>query len=278
MRTPTMIAIGGAVVLAVAWVLLSRTANEPKLVPAPIVAVTPAPEPPPPAAPAPEPATPAPPAEPVKTEPVPPPPPPPEEQPAATETNDAPAAEEPAADEPADDQATDDEAAPPPLDANQAADLLADWLSRQEAEGADDAEKSDPILGKFDGEKAEGDPDWSAKAKQHIEATLNEWLANLPDEIRDHVQLISVECRETMCQILAADNDPDTQAARGEHSQEWQQAVSLLPQQPWWGELGFGDMRTSVITNDEHGYLLYQTYAMRVAPPPGAQPEVQPES
>ena len=268
MRTPTMIAIGGAVALAIAWVLLSRTANEPPPR-APVVAAAPAPVPPP--------APPAPPPEPAKTEPAPVPPPPVPAPPAATETKDAPAAEEPAADEPADDESTDEEG-PPPLDANQAADLLADWLARQEAEGNEDTNKGDPILGKFDGEKAEGDPDWSASAKQHIEATLNEWLANLPSEIHDHLQLISVECRETMCQILAADNDPDTQAARGEHSQEWQQAVSLLPQQPWWGELGFADMRTSVITDDEHGYMLYQTYALRAAPPPEAAPEPAPES
>jgi hypothetical protein len=37
-------------------------------------------------------------------------------------------------------------------------------------------------------------------------------------------------------------------------------------------------MRTSVITNDEHGYLLYQTYAMRAAPPPEAPPEPPPEA
>jgi len=269
MRTPTMIAIGGAVVLAIAWVLLSRTAVEPKPVPARVVAAAPATPPPAPVAPPPE-TPPPPPAEPPKVEPPPvqPPPPPPDE------SKDAPASDETAADEPADDEGAED--GPPPLDANQAADLLADWLARQESEGADDPNKSDPILGKFDGEKTEGDPDWSASAKQHIEATLNEWLANLPDEIHEHVQLISVECRETMCQILAADNDPETQATRGEHSQEWQQAISLLPQQPWWGELGFADLRTSMITNDEQGYLLYQTYAMRAAAPSEAAPE--PES
>jgi hypothetical protein len=265
-----MIAIGGAVVLAVAWALLSRTADVPKPVPAPVVAAAPASPPPVPVTPPPE--TSPPPVAPPKAEPA------PVETPPA-DTKDAPASEEPAADQPADDEgADDDQEGPPPLDADHAADLLADWLARQEAEGKDDANKSDPILGKFDGEKTEGDPDWSASAKQHIEATLNEWLANLPDEIRDHMQLISVECRETLCQILAADNDPDTQAARGEHAQEWQQAVALLPQQPWWGELGFGDLRTSVITNDEQGFLLYQSYAMRAAPPPEAAAEPPPGS
>lgn len=268
MRTPTMIAIGGAVLLAVAWALLSHTANEPKPAPAPPVVAAPAP--PPPVAPPPQASTPAPPPEPAKIEPPPAPPPP--------EPKTTPPADEPAADEPANDEGGEEDEGPPPLDANHAADLLADWLARQEAEGKDDPNKSDPVLGKFDGEKTEGDPDWSAKAKQNIEATLNEWLANLPDEIHDHVQLISVECRETMCQILAADNDPETQATRGEHAQEWQQAVALLPQQPWWGDLGFGDLRTSVITNDEQGYLLYQTYALRAAPPPDAQPEAAAEA
>jgi len=270
MRTPTMIAIGGAVVLAFAWVLLSRTANEPKPAPAPApaVAAAPAPAPPPP----PEPVVSTPPPAPAKAEA------PPVQQPPPAESKDAPASDETAADEPADEESADDQEGPPSLDANEAADLLADWLARQEAEGKDDSAKSDPVLSKFDGEKAEGDPDWSASAKQHIEATLNEWLANLPDEIHEHVDLISVECRETLCQILAADNDPDTQATRGQGAQEWQQAVALLPQQPWWHELGFAEMRTSVMADNEHGYLLYQTYAMRAAPPPEAAPEPPPES
>jgi hypothetical protein len=270
MRTPTMIVIGGAVVLGIAWFLLSRTASAPKPAPTP-AAVVAAPAPPPAAsdtaAHAPEPAPPAPPkAEPPAAEP--PPAPSPEPQ---VEAKDAPATDEVAADEPEtpadDDAGTDEEEAPAPIDTSKSADYLADWLTAQEAEGADNPEKGDKALATFDGESADGDPDWSESAEQHIEAVLHEWLANLPDELREHVALIQLECRVTLCQILAADNDAATMDARMTHAQDWAQAVGSLPQQPWWSELGFVDASTSMKIDTTTNYVLYQTYLIRGTPP-----------
>ena len=87
--------------------------------------------------------------------------------------------------------------------------------------------------------------------------------------MRQHVEIIHVECRVTLCQILAADNDLGTQNERAQASQEWQQAIATLPQQPWWHELGFVDLVTAVNSDEESGFLLYQTYLRREVKPAG---------
>jgi hypothetical protein len=275
MRTQTMIAIGGAAALAVAWLLLSRTPPPPAPVRAPAVVATPAPpvsapapieQPPVPTAPAPV-TSPPPPA----TEPPPAPPVEPEHKAEPAAKDEPPPDGEPDADTaetPSDDEApADDDSGPAPIDPDHAADLMADWIASEEAAGADDPEKMDHVLKTFDEESA-GDPEWSESAEKKVEAVLDEWLAGLPAEIRQHVELLSVECRITLCQILAADNDAATVGEREQHAQEWQQAMALLPQQPWWHELGFVDMTTTMRGNTESGHLLYQTYLMRAAPAP----------
>jgi hypothetical protein len=78
--------------------------------------------------------------------------------------------------------------------------------------------------------------------------------------------LIHVECRATLCQILAADDAPSSQSDRAEASQEWQQAFATLPQQPWWASLGFVDYQ-AMVANDPSGYLLYQAYLRREVKP-----------
>lgn len=272
MRTPTMIAIGGAVALAVAWLLLARMA--PPVAPArpPAVATVPStPAPHDATAASPEPATIPPPAPPPVAAQTPPATPPEPEQKPESAAKDEPAegsnADADTAETPADDDTpAEDDSGPAPIDADRAADLMADWIASQEAEGADDPEKIDHALRTFDDEGA-GDPDWSASAEKKIETVLDEWLAGLPEEIRQHVELLRVECRITLCQILAADNDPSPVDERQQHAQEWQQAMLLLPQQPWWHELGFVDLTTTMRGNTENGYLLYQTYLIREAPP-----------
>ncbi|HEY6986637.1 MAG TPA: hypothetical protein VH375_11185, partial [Rhodanobacteraceae bacterium] len=87
-------------------------------------------------------------------------------------------------------------------------------------------------------------------------------------DVRDHVDLIHVECRQSLCQILAADDDMAGQTERAQSSQEWQQAITTLPQQPWWTELGFVDLVTAVDNDEASGYVLYQTYLRREAKPP----------
>jgi hypothetical protein len=176
---------------------------------------------------------------------------------------------ETASDENAEDSApAEDDAHSSGLDVNRAADLLADWMARQDTASGDDAEipKTVQALRTFDQEA--GDSDWSGPTAQQIEASLDAWLDGLPDDVRDHVDLIHVECRQSLCQILAADDDMAGQTARAQSSQEWQQAITTLPQQPWWTELGFVDLVTAVDNDEASGYVLYQTYLRREAKPP----------
>jgi hypothetical protein len=280
MRTPALIAIVAVAALAVAWLLLTRSPQTP-------VAATPAtsaPAPLPPPAPA------------VSDEreaaavraqtTIPPPEPGPVgakslpertgESPkkpaesAATEsaggdevgisTDDVPS------DEP---EPGDDDAESPSIDVDHAADLLADWMAKQDAATADDSQglPSTRALKTFDEEEA--DPKWSAPTTQQIEATLHQWLDTLPEDVRDHVDVIHVECRLTLCQILAAENEitaPDEQSAP---TQEWLQAIDTLPHQPWWSELGFVDFSTAVNRMEADGYFLYQTYLRRDVKPAG---------
>ena len=273
MRTPTIVAIAGAIALAVAWLLLSRT--QPPAAPArpPVAVVAPAVVPaapmpaatavastePAPVAPATPPAEPPPaisPESPRKPETV------TKDEPPAAGDEDADSAETPADD----DTASADDSGPKPIDSDHSTDLMADWIAKQEAEGADDPDKVDRALKTFDDESA-GDPNWSESTEKKIQAVLDEWLAGLPAEIRQHVDLIRLECRITLCQILAADNDAATLDEREQHAQEWQQAIALLPQQPWWHELGFVDLTTTMRMDPDSGYLLYQTYLIREATP-----------
>ncbi|HEV7489998.1 MAG TPA: hypothetical protein VGO25_04280 [Rhodanobacteraceae bacterium] len=165
------------------------------------------------------------------------------------------------------DDSTEENPEAPADDAGRAADLLAEWMARQDTAAADSAEvpPSMTALKTFDQEGS--DPEWSGPTEQQIEATLDQWVAALPDDVREHIQVIHVECRETMCQILAADNDPASQNQRAQSSQEWQQAVATLPQQPWWTEFGFVDLSTAVNNDEADGFVLYQTYLRREVKP-----------
>lgn len=168
-------------------------------------------------------------------------------------------------------EGTNDEpsASEPSIDPGRAADLLADWMAREDVTSGEDGQRPPGVeaLAAFDQEEA--DPEWSEPTAQQIEATLRAWLDALPENIRAHMALIHVECRETLCQILAADADSASQAERAQASQEWQQALGTLPQQPWWASFGFVDLRTSVNTDQASGYVLYQTYLRREVKPAG---------
>ena len=156
------------------------------------------------------------------------------------------------------------------IDVGRAADLLADWMAKQDAMAGNEGEappQSVQSLRTFDQEGS--DANWSEPTTQQIEAALNAWLNGLPDEVRDHIEVIHVECRETLCQILAADNELAMQNDRAQASQEWQQAIATLPQQPWWSELGFVDLTTAVDSDADSGYVLYQTYLRREVKPAG---------
>lgn len=281
MRTPALIAIVAAAAIAVAWLLLARA-------PQPPVAAMPAAS-----APALPPA-PAPPAAPDEREAaavraqttIPPPEPGPVGTKSSPQATGAPpkkpaesaapesvggdevgiSTDDVASDEP---EPTDDDTESPAIDVDHAADLLADWMAKQDAAPVDDAQglPDTQALKTFDEEEA--DPNWSAPTAQQIEVTLHKWLDALPEDVRDHVDVIHVECRQTLCQILAAENEiaaPEEQAAP---TQEWLQAVDTLPHQPWWSELGFVGFSTAMNRIETDGYFLYQTYLRREVKPPG---------
>jgi hypothetical protein len=173
-------------------------------------------------------------------------------------------AEDANADDTADENGTDSESedsGPPDIDTDHATDLLADLIAREESatDGDHLPNAVTQTLKKFDQESA--DANWSESAEQHIEATLDEWIGALPQDDQAHFALIHVECRATLCQVLAADNDPDGADARAKDGHEWQQALASLGNQPWWEQLGFVDMNTQVSSADNHA--LYMSYLMR---------------
>lgn len=207
---------------------------------------------------------------------------PPEQKPAApppqpaseTASDDANAKPDDTADESGDSDG--DDSGPPDIDTDHATDLLADMIAREEAASDGDHLPNAVVqtLKKFDQESA--DANWSENAEQKVEASLDAWIGALPEDAQAHLALIHVECRETLCQVLAADNDPGSQEERSAAGHEWQQAVGSLPQQPWWHELGFVDLNTQVSSADEH--TLYMSYLLREPKAPAPAPDAPPDT
>lgn len=255
MRNSRLLVLGALIAAALVWLYfvlprapVERRAAKPD--PAPAVAAAPsrpavphvAAEPPPAAPPALPP-----------TVPVAPPVVPPGDEPPHAEA--VPAEPETAEDEPP---------ATPPADPDRAADLFADLLAEQEAEPEKDRlpNTARDLWKRFDEEKP--DEAWSGAATPKLQDSLEQWVGELPEGTGDHIALVHVECRASLCQVLAADNDLSGQGARAQSGQEWQQAIAGLRGQPWWSESGFTDMTTQVVTTD--GYVLYTTYLLRGTP------------
>lgn len=186
-----------------------------------------------------------------------------------------PASEDAPADDTADTDTESEDTGPAAIDTDHATDLLADMIAREETASEGDHLPNAVVqtLKTFDQESA--DANWSSNAEQHIEASLAEWIGALPEDAQAHLALIHVECRETLCQVLAADNDPGSQGERSAAGHEWQQAIGSLPQQPWWHELGFVDLDTQVSGADDH--TLYMSYLLREAKTPPA-PDAPPDT
>ena len=274
MRTPLWIAVVAVAGIVVAWLVLTRS-PEPRVaaVPATHVPATTA-IPAPPATTKESEATtvraqtqippPEPPA--VETKPAPAPvavvPPKPTE-PAATEVTSGDDSDASANDDSADEpEPAEEEPDSQSFDAHRAADLMADWMAKQDVAAGDGSAPvpSSKSLKAFDEEQA--DAEWSAAAQRQIEATLNQWLDALPDDVSGNLDMIHVECRQTLCQILAAETSivPEGHAA---YEQQWIQGIDTLARQPWFTELGFVDVTTAVDHDTESGYFLYQVYLRR---------------
>jgi hypothetical protein len=272
MRRPLILAIAALAGLLIVLLVLVR-APEPHMAAAPEKPVMQAPPPAPVAAPQPvaaksvEPiAKPA-----AATEQKPPDPPKPTIA-ALEPPSDANAPAEDGADENAEDTEP-AESGPPAIDTDHATDLLADMIARQETTSESDHLPNTAVqtLKKFDQES--DDANWSDNAEQHIEAALDAWIGALPEAAQAHLALIHIECRESLCQVLAADNDPDSESERSNAGHDWQQAIGSLTQQPWWHELGFVDLTTQVSGAD--GHTLYMSFLLRelkTPPAPDAPP------
>ena len=274
MRTPAWITIVAVAGIVVAWLVLTRS-PEPEVATVaathtPAATAAPAPPAPPDAneAAAVHAQTQIPPPEPPAVETKPPPAPvavapPKPAEPATKEAapgddSDA-AADDESADEP---EPADEEPDSQSFDAHRAADLMADWMAKQDVAAGDGSAPvpSSKSLKAFDEEEA--DAEWSAAAQQQIEATLNQWLDALPDDVSGNLDVIRVECRQTLCQILTAETSIVPEG-HGAYEQQWIQGIDTLARQPWFTELGFVDVTTAVDHDTESGYFLYQVYLRR---------------
>jgi hypothetical protein len=278
MRRTLILTIAALAGLLIVLLVLVRAPEPRKSAAAPAKSIVPAPPPPATAAPPPVETIVSPPAESVEkpavaTEKKPPDPPKPTiaalEPPA-----DASAPAEDAGDGNAADAEPEDDG-PPPIDVDHATDLLADLIARQEtrSEGDHLPNTTAETLKKFDEESS--DANWSDDAEQHIEATLDAWIGALPEDAQAHLALIHVECRTSLCEVLAADNDPGSESERSAAGHDWQQAVGSLTQQPWWRELGFLDLTTQVSGAD--GHTLYMSFLLRETKTDAAPSEPPPE-
>jgi len=273
MRRTLILTIAALTGLLLVWLIVVRVPEPPAPAAKPVVhAPAPAVAPPAeaPVAPKPE----EPPVKPV-AETKPPEPKPAVPPPPASETTheDAEAQAEDTADDSTDSE-NDEDSGPPEIDTDHATDLIADLIASEENATETDHLPNAVVqtLKKFDQESA--DANWSENAQQHIEATLDAWIAALPADAQAHLALIHVECRATLCQVLAADNDPGTADERSQAGHEWQQAILSLPQQPWWHELGFVDSSTQVSGADEHTlYISYLLREVKTSPAPDAPPD-----
>lgn len=174
-----------------------------------------------------------------------------------------PPAEEAPPEEPEEEEPVAEEEPPktPPIDPDHAADLFADLLAKQEVAKDGEGDSAATLWKRFGKETA--DEPWSAAVTPKIHAAIDAWVHALPEEVGDHVAVVHVECRATLCQILVADNDMDSLNARAESGQEWARASDLLLRQPWWNESGFTGKSYQMTPSD--GYALSTTYLMREA-------------
>ncbi len=153
--------------------------------------------------------------------------------------------------------------APKRIDADHAAYLFADLLAKQDVAPAD-GDSLAALWKRFSREKA--DAAWASVLTPHVEESMRGWIDALPESVREHVAVVHVECRATLCQILVADNDPATLEMRAALGQEWMRGNDFLLGEPWWGEAGLSGKSQQTTSSD--GYALTVTYLRRAAAAP----------
>lgn len=167
-----------------------------------------------------------------------------------------------------DEPAPDDHAGTSPIDSNRAADLIADWLARQDSASGEGVESAPNMRLSRTLDDETTDADWSAAMAQKIEAALHQRLDALSGDMRDHVDLMRVECRQTICQILGAETIVTSADGHPLSGAQWPTLVDTLSQQPLWREGNFVEMSTVTNRDDASGYVLYQTYLRRAVSSP----------
>ncbi|MEO8459322.1 MAG: hypothetical protein ABI451_02235 [Dokdonella sp.] len=151
---------------------------------------------------------------------------------------------------------------PAGIDTNRATDLFVDQIAALQAHGPQTNDIGPSVRAlrrRFADENS--DPWWSAQATTAVHDAITAWYAELPEEVRYHLALIAVECRASLCEILAAADDPDSSGDRINAGQDWQVVADTWPQTEWWHDLGFVDITKQTSTRD--GYLLYMIYLVR---------------
>lgn len=150
---------------------------------------------------------------------------------------------------------------PPRVDPDRAMDLFADLFATLDTGQHDPGNSMANLWKRFDRETP--DAEWSSATTPKIRSAVEAWIHSLPGDVRDHIALVQVECRSTLCQVLVADNDPDSMNARSTSSLEWASASDSLLGQPWWNESGFLSKSYQMTVID--GYALTTTYLGRTA-------------
>ena len=101
---------------------------------------------------------------------------------------------------------------------------------------------------KFEAEPV--DPSWSA----NIEANAKDFFDKQPSSQTSDT--VSIECRSTICEILAV---AKSRAMSAQASEQLQKTIYTSPRQSWWTAYGLVDIVTAMTLSDD-GLTLVATY------------------
>lgn len=87
-----------------------------------------------------------------------------------------------------------------------------------------------------------GDAQWAAAAK----AQLLQYISAASPELLQRVEFPPVECRTTLCEVLAVTRYGLSDSEADYVVRNWQQLMDDAVKQPWWFQLGFVDFQTTM--------------------------------
>ena len=127
-------------------------------------------------------------------------------------------------------------------------DLFTNMFSHSGAKGNAAPNAQEIMHEKFEAEPV--DPNWSA----NVEPSIKDQFDNHPSS--QTVDIVSIECRSTICEILAAAKSP---AQSQQASEQVQETIYTSPRQSWWTAYGLVDVVTAMTLGDD-GRMLVVTY------------------